>query len=228
MPECLNYDEKKQYEVCCYKAGINEVVLLPEILCYDVGMSSPEHDNHANLYVNLGYDQTTISIVSHNSIVNAYSLSVGSSIINIAIKKYIEDKYFIKIGASQDNFIREEICSLFENYNASLNINGFNTKTQTKQQVTITANEFYPILSYYYGKIVESIKSILLSSDPVIASDVTMNGIIFLGGGSDIAGLELFTMRTIGYISTNINDKEYEKKGIEKILNSPTLLKRLA
>lgn len=228
VPECLNYEEKKQYESCCYKAGINEVVLVPEVLCYDIGNLNFDQNNHANLYVNIGYDQTNIVIVSNNTIINAYSLSIGSSLINIAIKKYIEDKYFIKIGHGQDNFIREEICSLFENYNASLNINGFNTKTQTKQQITIFSNEFYPILSYYYGKISESIKSILLSSDPIIISDVTNNGINFLGSGSEIAGLELFIMKTIGYMSNIISDKEYEKVGLKKIIDSPTLLKKIS
>ena len=226
IPECLNYQEKKQFEVCCYKAGINEVVLIPEVLCYDLG-NSDTSKAHTKVYVDIGHDQTNISILFNNSIVNAYSLSVGSSIINIAIKKYIEDKYFIRVGTNQANYIRKEIGSLFENYNVSLNIAGLNTKLQQRQQIVISSNELYPILSYYYGKIAESIKSIMLSSDPVIVSDAMSKGINVYGGGSDVAGFELFILKTIGYFTNNIKDSDFETNGVKKLIKSPLLLKNI-
>lgn len=227
IPECLNYNEKKQYEVCCYKAGINEVILVPEVLCYDIGNSELKNNSLSKLYVDIGYDQTNISIISNNSIVNAYSLSIGCSIIDIAIKKYVEDKYFIKIGMSQADFIRNEICSLFENYDASLNILGLNTKSKQKQQIVINSNEFFSILAYYYGKIAESIKTILLSSDPIIISDITTTGIYIYGGGSETPGLELFILKSIGYFSNNIKDKNFDCNGVKKLIESPQLLKNI-
>ncbi len=227
IPDCLNYSEIKQYENCCYKAGINEVVLIPESLCIDLGNETEIGKEKCKFYVNIGYDQTNISIVSHNLIVNAYSLSIGCSIMSVAIKNYIEEKFSIKIALSQADYIKKEICSLFENYNASISITGLSSRTKSKEQILITSSELYHIVSYYYGKIAEMIKSVILTCDPEAISDFSQNGIYFYGGGSEIPGLEIFMYKATGFLPKIICDNEPEIVGTEKLITSPLLLKRI-
>ena len=227
VPECSNYNERKQFENCCFKAGINEVVMIPEVLCLNLGNKLTIQKETARLYVNIGSDQTSIAIVSNNSIVSAYSISIGGSIINIAIKKYIEEKYFLKIYTQQAEFIKNEIVALLENHNGSLAIIGINVKNQQKEQIIITSNELYQLVSYYYKKISETIKSILSTANHITISDISKNGIYFCGGGTIVTGLDIFMFKETGFMSHIIDNHEFESYGISKLMKSPQLLKNI-
>lgn len=226
VPECLSQNELKQFENCCYKAGISEVSLLPEIFSFDLGNTQFGALSGAKIYVNIGFDQTCVAVLSDNQIVGAYSISVGSSIISIAIKKFIEDNLNLKIGTEQTDYIKNEICSLFDNYSASVTINGINFRSQEKEQFTVKSNDLYPIVSYYYGKIAETVKSIITSLDSIIVSDIAKTGINFIGGGSQIAGLEQFMQSKTGF-NINLPDfDEMQERGLTELFTHPELLKK--
>ena len=138
VPLGLSPQEKKQFEITCFKAGIAEVFIIPDIMCFAIGNGINLQDETANMIVNIGGDTTNIAIVSNFSIIKGYNLAIGGSIINTAIAKYIEETYNIKISNEQAELIKLETCSLIENYNATIEILGINLKTQSKETITIT------------------------------------------------------------------------------------------
>ena len=227
VPLGITPQEKKDLEVVCFKAGIADVFLVPDIICYALGNGIDIKSETSQLIVNIGGDTTNIATVSNYSIIKGYNFSIGGELINIAIAKFIEETYNISITPEQADKLKLEICSLFENYSASMEIVGINKITQTKEKVLINSSELYPIIKYYYGKIAEAINSIIQECDPTIVSDIAKNGIYFYGGATRIVGLERFMAEHTKFKIHFSNISKSNIVGTGELIKYPQLLKRI-
>lgn len=226
-PIGLSPAEKKQYETMCYKAGIADVFLVPDVISYAVGNGIDIQSEISNLIVNIGGDTTNIATISNYSIINGYTLSIGGNIINVAIAKYIEETYNIFISTEQAEHLKYEICSLFETYSIDYDIIGLNKSTQLKETITINSSEIYPIVKHYYQKIAEAINSIIQSSDPEVISDISKNGIYFYGGGSAMIGLEKFMAEQTSFKINSPDTSRSNMLGTGVLIKYPQLLKKI-
>ena len=226
-PLGLSPEEKKQFEITCFKAGIAEVFIVPDIICYAVGNGINLQNEEANIIVNIGGDTTNIAIVSNFSIVKGFNLAIGGSIINVAISKYIEETYNIRVSNEQAELIKLETCSLLENYNASIEILGLNTKTQIKETITISSTELYPIVYHYYSKIAEAILSILQDCDPTIVTDISKNGIYYYGNATAIVGFEKFITKQTSFKANIAENNTSNILGTGELIKYPQLLKKI-
>ena len=226
-PLGITAEEKKQLEIVCFKSGIAEVYLVPDILCYAVGGGVDIQSETAKLAVNIGGDSTNIAIISNCTVIKGLNLSIGGSLINAAIEKFIEEKYNLSISIDQAEHIKLEICSLLENYNASIEISGLNKESQIYEQITIFSSELYPIVKLYYSKIAKTINSLVQASEPEIISDILSDGIYFYGNGANMIGLENF-MTTETTFKVNISSIEKSNiLGTGELINQPQLLKKI-
>ena len=219
--------EKKQFEIVCYKAGIADVFIIPDVLAYAIGIGIDFQNEKSNFIVNIGGDTTNIASVSNFSIINGYTLSIGGNIINVAIAKYIEETYNIYISPEQAEQLKLEICSLFETYSVTHEITGLNKTTGVKEQLNINSTELYPIVKHYYQKIAEAINSVIQSSDPEVISDIYKNGIYFYGNGSAMLGIEKFMSEQTSF---KINAPDTSKSnilGTGALINYPQILKKI-
>lgn len=227
VPLGLSPEEKKRFEIVCYKAGIADVYLVPNILCFAVGSGINIQGDSANLIVDIGGDITDIATVSNSTILNGYTLSIGGSIINVAIAKYIEETYNIKIGIEQAEHIKHEICSLFENYAASMEITGINKETKLKEKFELHSAEIFPIIDHYYGKIADAISALIQSSDPEVISDISQNGICFYGGASSIIGFEKYMSDRLTFKINLSESLSANVLGTGELIRYPQLLKKI-
>lgn len=227
VPLGITSEEKKQFEVICFKAGINEVYIVPEVIAYSLANNIDIKSKTSQLLVGIGADVTNISIISNYSIISGYNISIGGSLVSLGIVKHIEDKYFVTISQEYAEFLKTEICSLYENYTAKMTITGINKLTRVKEHIEIEATELYAVVCYYYEKIAEVVKSILASSRPEIVSDIIKQGVIFYGGASTIVGFEPFMFRKIGLKIKLLENAKPEIFGTEDLFKNPDKLKRI-
>ena len=226
-PISLTPQEKKAFETTCFKAGIADVYLIPDVLSYAIGTGIDIQSESTNMIVNIGGDTTNIATISNYSIINGYTLSFGGSIINVAIAKYIEETYNFYISTEQAEFLKTEICSLFKTYSVSYTIAGLNKKTQSKEQLTIDSTELFPIVEHYYSLISDAVNSVIQSSDPEVIADISKNGIYFYGGGASIIGLEKF-MADHTTFKINLPDTSRANVlGTGVLIKNPQILKRI-
>lgn len=223
----LSPAEKKQFETVCYKAGIADVFIVPDVLSYAVGNGINIQSEISNLIVSIGGDTTNIATISNYSIINGYSLSIGGNIINVAIAKYIEETYDIYISVEQAEFLKYEICSLFETYSVDHEITGLHKKTQLKEKIVINSSELFPIVKHYYEKIADAINSIIQSSDPEVISDIAKNGIYFYGAGSAMIGLERFMAEHTSFKINSPDTSRSNMLGTGVLIKYPQLLKKV-
>ena len=219
--------EKKSLEIVCFKAGIADVFLVPDIICYALGNGIDIKSETSQLIVNIGGDTTNIAIISNYTIIKGYNFAIGGELINIAIAKYIEEAYNVLVSLEQVDRLKLEICSLFENYSATMEIIGINKITQMKEKILISATDLYPIVNYYYSKIADAINSIIQESDPNIVEDISKNGIYFYGGATQIVGLERFMSKYTDFKIHFSNISKSNIVGTGELIKYPQLLKRI-
>lgn len=226
-PIGLSPEEKKSLELTCYKSGIADVVLIPEVMCQAIGSGLDIQNEKATMIVDIGGNITDIAIISNYNIVNAFNISIGGAIINSAITKYINETYKLVISSEQAEQIKIEICSLIENYYASIDIDGLNYLTNTKETITITSTELFPIIKHYYGKIATVINSVIRNCDPQIVADLTENGINFLGEASGMIGLDKFFQKHTSFKACTINNPNSNMLGLGELIKYPQLLHKI-
>ncbi len=226
-PLGLSPEEKKAFELTCYKAGIADICLVPEVICSAVGNGINIQSEKANMIVDIGGDSTNIAIISNYNIVSAYNISIGGAIINSAIIKYINETHKLIISNEQAEQIKLDICSLMDNYYASIDIDGYNYLTNLKESISISSTELAPIIKHYYGKIATVINSIIKQSETQIIEDLTDNGIHFFGGGSYMIGIDKFFQTQTSFkvrIAVNSNASMI---GAGELITHPQLLHKL-
>lgn len=226
-PVGLSPEEKKTLELTCYKAGIADVYLVPEVFCLAIGTGIDIQSEKANMIVDIGGNITDIAIISNYNIISAYSISIGGAIINSAIIKYINETYKIIISNEQAEQIKIEVCSLIENYYASIDVDGFNYTTNTKESITITSSELYPIIEHYYGKIATIINSVIKDSDPQVIADITETGIHFFGEASSMIGLDKFFQKNTSFKIDLVNSPNSNMIGTGELIKYPQLLHKI-
>lgn len=226
-PLGITPNEKKTFEITCFKAGIADVYLVPDVICYAIGNGIDIQNDTASMIVNIGGDTTNIAIISNYSIIKGYNLTIGGTLINVAIAKYIEETYNISTSNEQAERIKLEICSLLKNYNASIEIVGINKKTLLKENITITSSELYPIIEHYYGKIIETVISIIESNDPAVITDISKNGIYFYGEASQIIGFEKFFTEQTTFKANMSDNSRINMLGTGELIKYPQLLKKI-
>ena len=227
VPLGLTAEEKKQFEIVCFKAGIAEVFLVPDIICYAIGAGIDIQNESAKFLVNIGGDSTNIAIVSNSTIIKGFNITIGGSLMNAAIEKYIEEKYNLSISIEQAEHIKLEICSLIENYNSTVEITGFNRATQIYEQLIISSKELYPIVKLYYSKIAKTINSIIQSCEPEIISDIMADKLYFFGNASNIIGLDIFMSQETLFKICDSNIEKSNILGAGELINQPQLLKKI-
>lgn len=226
-PIGLSAEEKKTIELTCYRSGIADVCLVPEVLCHAIGLRLDIQHEKANMIVDIGGNITDIAVISNGAIIQAYNISIGGSIINSAIIKYINETYKMIISSEQSEQIKLEVCSLIENYFASIEIDGLNYLTNTKETISINSMELYPIIEHYYGKISALINSILASSEPQIISDLSENGIYFVGEASQTIGLDKFFQKNTNFKINTATNKNSSMVGVSELIKNPQFLHKL-
>lgn len=227
VPLGISPKEKKQFEIVCFKAGIAEVFIVPDIICYAVGDGLNLQENIPHMIVNIGGDTTNIAVITNFNIISGYNFAIGGNIIDVAIIKFLEENHNLKITRRQAEQIKLEICSLIDNYSATTEVMGFNTKTLVKEQLTITSSELFPIVKYYYSKVAEIILSVVQSIDPTVVSEISNNGIFYYGNATSIIGFEKFMSDKTSFKTNLTENNRANIVGTGELIKYPQLLKKI-
>lgn len=222
VPLGISINEKKAYEKVCYNAGIADVTLIPAIICSAIGENLPINTSTGKLIVNIGGGCTNIAAMAMNNIITGVNISVGGSNINMAIEKYILERFNLYVSDGTGEKVKQEVASLLENNSSSTEIQGVNIETKESESAVITSKDTYPILAHYYSKIAEATASVIAACPPDIAADITREGIYVFGGHSQISGISKF-LRDKLKINVNISETgKTDIVGAAKLLDNPT------
>ena len=191
VPANVTEVERKAVEDAAYQAGAREVFLVDEPIASAIGAGIDISKPAGNMLVNIGSGTCSVSVLSINGIVVTGSVKVGGNDFDEAIVRYVRSHYGLMIGEQAAEEIKISIGSAFERpEKVSMDVTGRDLVTGLPKTVKVTSEDTREALKDALGQILDVIHSVLEKTPPELASEVVESGIVLVGGGALLGGLE--------------------------------------
>ena len=191
VPGNVTEVERKAVEDAAYQAGAREVFLVEEPIAAAIGAGIDISKPAGNMLVDIGSGICSVSVLSINGIVVTGSVKVGGNDFDDAIVRYVKNHYGLMIGEQAAEEIKINIGSAFERpEKITMDVNGRDLVTGLPKTVKVTSEDTREALKDPLSQILDVIHSVLEKTPPELASDVVDRGIVLVGGGALLGGLE--------------------------------------
>lgn len=173
-------------------AGAREVHIIEEPMAAAIGIKLPVKDPVGSMVIDIGGGTTDIAVISLGGIVRSKNLRIAGDRLNDDIISYIRDEFKILIGERTAEGIKIAIGSVLDN-NTPMEapIRGRDLVTGLPREVIITDSDIREALAPSISILVDAVKEVLETTPPEILSDVMNRGIVLVGGGALIKGLDV-------------------------------------
>jgi rod shape-determining protein MreB len=124
-------------------------------------------------------------------IVTASSIKMAGDKCDVAIMKYIKDKYKLLIGERTAEDIKIQIGTVFPGSRKDeIDIRGRDMVTGLPQTLNVTSAEICEALQEVAQAIVIASKNVLERTPPELSADIIDHGVMLTGGGALLHGLD--------------------------------------
>lgn len=172
-------------------AGAREVHIIEEPMAAAIGIKLPVKDPVGSMVIDIGGGTTDIAVISLGGIVRSKNLRIAGDKLNEDIISYIRDEFKILVGERTAEGIKVAIGSVAAgNTPMEAPIRGRDLVTGLPREVIITDSDVREALAPSVALLVDSIKEVLETTPPEILSDIMNRGIVLVGGGALIKGLD--------------------------------------
>ena len=169
IPSIVTEVERKAVEDATYQAGAREVHVVEE----PVGGTC------------------SVAVLSINGVVVSHSIKIGGNDFDEAIVKHVKNNFGLVISEQAAEEIKINIGTVFERPEQNvMEVNGRDIVTGLPKTVKITSEDTRDALKELAGQIVDAVHSVLERTPPELAADVVDRGIVLVGGGALLGGLE--------------------------------------
>ncbi|GFR39408.1 MreB-like protein [Insulibacter thermoxylanivorax] len=197
-PSNITSVEQKAIREAAQRSGAKEVFLEEEAKAAAIGAGMDIFQPSGNMVVDIGGGTTDVAVLSMGDVVTASSIKVAGDKFDVAITKYIKDKYKLLIGERTAEDIKMRIGTVHpQSRQEEMDIRGRDMVSGLPLSVTITSDEVMEALMDPISSIIATTKSVLERTPPELSADIIDRGIILTGGGALLHGLEELMMEEL-------------------------------
>jgi rod shape-determining protein MreB and related proteins len=198
VPSGITNVEERAVKEATLSAGAREADLIEEPMAGAIGAGLPVAEPNGNMVVDIGGGTTEVAVISLGGIVVSRSLRVGGYEMDEAIVRYVRDHRRLLIGQERAEDVKIDVGSAIELGDIpDTEVSGRDLVTGGLRRVRITADEAREALERPIGQIIETVRETLEATPPELAADITNRGIMLVGGGALLRGLdELMRVQT--------------------------------
>ena len=191
VPSGITDVEERAVKEATLTAGAREAGLIEEPMAGAIGAGLPIAEPSGNMVVDIGGGTTEVAVISLGGIVVARSLRVGGYEMDEAIVRYVRDNHKLLIGQEGAEDAKIEVGSALDTGDLpDTDVSGRDLLTGGLRRSTLTAKEVREALLRPVGQIVEAVKDTLEATPPELAADIASRGIVLVGGGALLRGLD--------------------------------------
>lgn len=191
VPSSVTEVERKAVEDATYQAGAREVHMVEQPIAAAIGAGIDISRPSGNMVVDIGGGTCNVAVLSINGIVVSHSIKIGGDDFDEAIVKYVREHYGLMISEQAAEEIKITIGTAFERpEQVSMEINGRDLVTGLPKTVKVTSEDTRDALKDAVGQVVDAVHNVLERTPPELAADVVDRGIVLVGGGALLGGLE--------------------------------------
>jgi rod shape-determining protein MreB len=190
-PTNITSVEQKAIREAAERSGAREVFLVEEPKAAAIGAGMDIYQPSGNMVVDIGGGTTDVAVLSMGDIVTSSSIKVAGDTFDMAITKYIKNKYKLLIGERTSEDIKVKIGTVYPHGRyEEMDIRGRDMVTGLPLTIKIHSNEIQEALWDSVSLIVTAAKAVLERTPPELSADIIDRGVILTGGGALLHGLD--------------------------------------
>lgn len=179
-------------------AGAREVHIIEEPMAAAIGVKLPVKEPIGNMIIDIGGGTTDIAVISLGGIVRSKNLHIAGDRLNNDIINYIRDEFRVIIGERTAESVKIAIGSVIKGAGSmEAVIRGRDLVTGLPREVVVTDTDIREAMAASIVGLVESVKEVIETTPPEVLSDVMSRGIVLVGGGALLRGLDELLTQTL-------------------------------
>lgn len=191
VPSGVTEVEKKAVIDATISAGAREAYLIEEPMAAAIGVRLPVQEAAGNMIVDIGGGTTEVAVISLGGIVASRSLRIAGDELSENIIQFARDEFNLYLGEKTAEEIKIAIGSAYPlEEKLEMAMRGRDLVTGLPKEVIINDEQARRALSRSVKILVENIKATIEETPPELVADIMSKGIILVGGGGMLKGLD--------------------------------------
>ena len=215
VPSDLDDMLKRAFYNVCYAAGARDVCLIESPVAAAIGLEADFTTPRGTFIVDIGSGTTDVAALSLGGLVKSESVPIAGDSFCQAIENYAKREHNVIIGPHVAETIKRQIgCVVPRPLELTLTSKGQHQFTGLPMTFEINTNEMITAMYDTAVSICQAIMRVLEQTPPDISGDVSDYGIILIGDGSRLYGIDKFITNYTGLkVRTVENPKKCVAKG---------------
>ena len=199
VPSGVTEVEERAVIQAATEAGARRVYLIEEPLAAALGANLDISAPEGRMVVDIGGGTTDIGVLSMNGVASSASIKVAGIAFDEAIVKYVRKHYGLVIGSNTAEDVKISIGCVWQRPETlSMSVKGRDLKTGLAREIVLTSDEIVESLKRPARLITDKVLDVLELTTPELVADISQNGIVLTGGGSQIYGMDLLLQERTG------------------------------
>jgi len=191
IPSGVTDVERRAVQEATLSGGAGEAYLIEEPIAAAIGARLPIQEAGGNMIVDIGGGTSEIAVISLGGAVVAHSLRVGGDKMNEDIINFVRESYNLLLGEKTAEDVKITIGSAFPLENPiKLAIRGRDLITGLPKEIEVSDSDMRQATQKSVKAIINTIKNVIEETPPELLGDIMRRGIIMVGGGSMLRGLD--------------------------------------
>lgn len=191
IPSEITEVERRAVEDAAKNAGAREVYLVEEPMAAAIGVRLPVQEAIGSMIVDIGGGTTDIAVISLGGIVVSKNLRIAGDKFNEDIIRFVRDEYKLLLGERTAEGVKIAIGSAHElPETLETTARGRDLITGLPKEIVLDDAEVRRALRHSIAMLVNAVKAAVEETPPELVADMMQRGIILVGGGSLLRGID--------------------------------------
>ncbi len=199
IPSGITTVERRAVRTSSERAGARKVFLIEEPKAAAIGAGLPFLEPTGHMIVDVGGGTTEVAILSLGELVTYETIRVAGDEMDEAIIQYMKREYSLGVGPRTAENIKIAIGSAYPlDKETTYYVKGRDLQAGLPRGITVTSEEVREALREPIQAIVNAIKLTLERTEPELAADILDRGMVLVGGGVLLRGLDKVIQQETG------------------------------
>ena len=200
IPSGVTEVEKRAVEEVIRQLGFKEVYTMVEPMAAAVGSGLNFAEARGCIVVDIGGGTMDIAVLSMGEVMGSHSVRGAGDRMDEAIVEYVRKKYSLDIGIALAEQLKIAVgaTAAWPGEPLSMTVSGRNLVTGLPSSVEVYTGDIVEALSDSFKAIADAVKLALEQSPPEVAADIAASGLVLVGGGALMRGMDQFLARETG------------------------------
>jgi rod shape-determining protein MreB and related proteins len=191
VPTGITDVERRAVEEAAMAAGARRAYLMEEPMAGAIGADLPVSEATGTMIVDIGGGTSEVAVIALGGMVVSQSLRVGGYEMDEAIVRHIRDEHKLLVGHERAEQVKIEIGSAWPlPVEAETDVAGRDLLTGLLRRTVVDSKEVRAALARPVAQIIDAVKDALERTPPELAADISDRGVVLVGGGSLLRGID--------------------------------------